>query len=84
MGLGGTSDTAPLDVAGFEVGWRDAKGEHRRPLSEAEEVEFETELPVRGFPSCRGRRNARRIGFGEAPTLGQALAWGKLHRTARR
>ncbi|MFB7557559.1 TnsA-like heteromeric transposase endonuclease subunit [Streptomyces brevispora] len=57
MGLGGTSDTAPLDVGGFEVGWRDAKGEHRRPLSEAEEVEFETGLPVRGFPSYRGQRN---------------------------
>lgn len=48
---------APLDVGGFEVGWRDAKGEHRRPLGEAEEVEFETGLPVRGFPSYRGQRN---------------------------
>ncbi|WDV34430.1 TnsA-like heteromeric transposase endonuclease subunit [Streptomyces sp. AD16] len=57
MGLGGTSDTAPLDVGGFEVGWRDANGEHRRPLGEAEEVEFETGLPVRGFPSYRGQRN---------------------------
>lgn len=32
MGLDGTSDTAPLDVGGFEVGWRDARGEHRRTI----------------------------------------------------
>ncbi|WP_202534625.1 TnsA-like heteromeric transposase endonuclease subunit [Streptomyces sp. SID3212] len=57
MESGETSDTAPLDVGGFEVGWRDARGEHRCPLAEAAVVEFEAGLPVRGFPSYRGQRN---------------------------
>lgn len=42
---------------GFEVSWRDAGGEHRRPLAEATTIEFEAGLPVRGFPSYRGQRN---------------------------
>ncbi len=42
---------------GFEVSWRDAGGEHRRPLAEATAVEFEAGLPVRGFPSYRGQQN---------------------------
>ncbi|MEU2298734.1 MULTISPECIES: TnsA-like heteromeric transposase endonuclease subunit [Streptomyces] len=46
-----------LGTEGFEVGWRDAGGEYRRPLAEAASVEFEAGLPVRGFPSYRGQRN---------------------------
>lgn len=46
-----------IGTEGFEVGGRDAHGEHRCPLAEAAVVEFEAGLPVRGFPSYRGQRN---------------------------
>ncbi|MFE6483025.1 TnsA-like heteromeric transposase endonuclease subunit [Streptomyces sp. NPDC057757] len=49
--------SAPSHTDGFEVGWRDAGGEHRVPLFEFSGVEFEAGLPVRGFPSYRGQRH---------------------------
>ncbi|MGW0995055.1 TnsA-like heteromeric transposase endonuclease subunit [Streptomyces sp. NPDC002523] len=49
--------SALSQVGGFEVGWRDADDEHRRPLAEAVSVAFEDGRPVRGFPSYRGQRH---------------------------
>ncbi|MEU9713556.1 TnsA-like heteromeric transposase endonuclease subunit [Streptomyces sp. NPDC047967] len=57
MGLRELEGSAPSQVDGFEVGWRDAAGEHRRLLSEAVSVAFEEGRPVRGFPSYRGQRH---------------------------
>lgn len=57
MGLRVLEGAAPSRVGGFEVGWRDDEGEHRRPLADAVSVEFEVGLPVRGFPSYRGQRH---------------------------
>ncbi|MGC9495110.1 hypothetical protein [Streptomyces sp. WG7] len=57
MGLRELEGSAPSQVDGFEVGWRDAAGEHRRLLSEAVSVAFEEGGPVRGFPSYRGQRH---------------------------
>ncbi|MGO4459899.1 TnsA-like heteromeric transposase endonuclease subunit [Streptomyces sp. M-16] len=57
MGLRGLAGSAPAGVDAFEVGWRDAGGEYRRPLSEVAMVAFEAGLPVRGFPSYRGQRH---------------------------
>ncbi|MEW2252741.1 TnsA-like heteromeric transposase endonuclease subunit [Streptomyces sp. NPDC006975] len=57
MGLRELEGSAPSRVDGFEIGWRDVEGERRMPLPEASEVEFETGLPVRGFPSYRGQRH---------------------------
>lgn len=57
MGAQGTAQQALPAVDQFEVGWRDAEGEHRRPLADVLSVEFEAGLPVRGFPSYRGQRN---------------------------
>ncbi|MFF2328680.1 MULTISPECIES: hypothetical protein [unclassified Streptomyces] len=57
MGAQGTAEQEMSAVDQFEVGWRDAGGEHRRPLSKASEIEFEAGLPVRGFPSYRGQRH---------------------------
>lgn len=57
MGLGVLEGTKPSQVDGFEVGWRDAKGEHRLPLADAVSVPFEAGRPVRDFPSYRGQRH---------------------------
>ncbi|MGW7633711.1 TnsA-like heteromeric transposase endonuclease subunit [Streptomyces griseoincarnatus] len=57
MGLRVLEGAAPSRVGGFEVGWRNDEGEHRRPLADAVSVEFEVGLPVRGFPSYRGQRH---------------------------
>jgi hypothetical protein len=57
MGLCELEGSASSQVDGFEVGWRDAEGEYRRPLTEAVSVAFEEGRPVRGFPSYRGQRH---------------------------
>ncbi|WP_045297281.1 MULTISPECIES: TnsA-like heteromeric transposase endonuclease subunit [Streptomyces] len=57
MKQGGLADTALPRGDDFEVSWRNADGEHRCPLTEADTVEFEAGLPVRGFPSYRGQRH---------------------------
>jgi hypothetical protein len=56
-GLRELEGSAPLQVDGFEVGWRDDRGEHRRSLEDAVSVAFEEGRPVRGFPSYRGQRH---------------------------
>ncbi|MFG2803576.1 TnsA-like heteromeric transposase endonuclease subunit [Streptomyces pseudovenezuelae] len=57
MRLPRVEELVPPSAVEFEVGWRDAGGEHRLPLSRASEVEFEAGLPVRAFPSYRGQRH---------------------------
>jgi len=48
---------APVHTNGFEFGWRDVRGEHRKALCAAVSVPIEDGRPVRGFPSYRGQRH---------------------------
>jgi hypothetical protein len=57
MRLPRVEELVPPSAVEFEVGWRDAGGEYRLPLSRASEIEFEAGRPVRAFPSYRGQRH---------------------------